>query len=114
MHPTLNVGLADTPHRGPVASAVVLGVAVSAGLTPLAADRAARAVGEACGLVAGPVDVAVEPAAGGGALLTLRRAAGAWPEPAMRALTGLGPADCGTELRMVLRRAELRAVGPDV
>jgi RNA 3'-terminal phosphate cyclase len=45
-NPTLSIRLPNTRHRAAVATSVVRGLALSARITPLAADRVSRDVGE--------------------------------------------------------------------
>jgi hypothetical protein len=59
MDRTITLRLPNTPARGDVARGVVVALAVKAGMTPLAADRAGAAVADAVAAVAaGEVTVA--------------------------------------------------------
>jgi hypothetical protein len=109
---TLRLELADSHHKGSVAGAVLLGAALAAGLPPLAADRASRAVKSACMAVEGPVEVAIAPAHGSGSIVTLRLPAGTWPDSAARALDSLHITADGEVLRFLLRRPALRLADP--
>jgi hypothetical protein len=105
-NPTLSIRLPNTRHRIAVATSFVLGMAVSVRVTPLAADRLSREVGEAVGTAPGEVVIR----AGGtsaGLVLELWCADTSW---CTRTATRLGGDHQPGFVRLGARRGDLRAV----
>lgn len=108
MNPMLQLELGDTAHKGAVASQVILGVAVAAGMTPLVADRRARAVKELCDAVSGGLRMEAHADGRSRSVVTIRAARGwdAAPPDLVGALEATVDAEA---LEFVLARTPLRA-----
>ncbi len=108
MHGTVSLRLTDTPARGEIARHAVTAVAVKAGLPPLAADRAGRAV---AGIVTScrDGDVTVTAALeGASAVLTISGGGDAWCRESVAALEALGATAEGGRVTVSLQRPPLR------
>lgn len=108
MNPMLDLELGDTAHRGAVAGQVILGVAVAAGLTPLAADRRARAVTSICDAVSGALRIEVRAGEGGQGVVAIHAQPGSWAVVPAGLIGALDAAVDGDVLEFVLARTPLR------
>jgi hypothetical protein len=110
--PTLQLRAANTAHKGPVASHVVLGLAIHAGLGPLAVDRLGRAVGRAVAVSPGEVVVSAW-SADGSTRVRIDGGDPSWTAEACRILADHGARACPDGVELRLRRPPI-AAAPDV
>jgi hypothetical protein len=108
--PTLALKLPDTPAREQIARHTVTALAIKAGLLPLAADRAATAIGSALAQV--PADeVSVTAVLDGGAVvLTLAGGSERWRDHVLSRLEDWDATAVGGGVVVRLARAPLRAI----
>jgi hypothetical protein len=110
--PTLRLRAANTAHKAEIASHVVVGLAVQAGLGPLAVDRLGRAVRRAVAAAPGSIELTAW-AADGATRVEIDGGDAGWGAEASRILAdhSAQPIAGGVELR--LRRPPI-AVASDV
>jgi hypothetical protein len=109
VQPTATLEILDPERGAAVARGVAAWAALTAGMGPLAADRAGRAVQAAVRAAGGPVTVTAE-IEHGAATLQLTRPGG-WPPEAASRIADLGAgAVCGDTLRLHIAPPPLRAV----
>lgn len=109
MNRTLQLDLADTRHKGAVAGQVVLGVAVAAGLPPLAASRQARAVRSVCDALPGGLRLSAREDPDGARSIAINAPGAGWGDLPPAAAEVLGASINGRDLVFVLRRPPLRS-----
>jgi hypothetical protein len=97
------------PYKGAIAANVVLGIVIAAGVPPLAADRARRAVEAAVTSAEGEVALWGRHS-DGIATIAIRGGGAAWLGRACAILDAYQPAIENGELRFTVRRTQLRAV----
>ena len=108
MNPMLELELGDTVHRGAVAGQVILGVAVAVGLTPLAADRRARAVTSICDAAPGALRIEVSAGREGESIVTIHGGQGSWKDVPASLVGALEATVDGDVLEFALARTPLR------
>jgi len=97
------------PYKGAIAANVVLGVAVAAGVPPLAADRVRSAVDAAVTSADGDVTLWAR-REDGLATVGIRAGGEEWLDRASLMLQAYEPAIVDGELRFAIQRPQLRSV----
>jgi hypothetical protein len=109
---TLHLRAANTRHKADVAAHVVIGLAVQAGLGPLAVDRLGRAVRRAVAAAPAAVELHARPA-DGATLVELDAGDAGWAADACRILADHRPRATGRGVELRLERPPI-AAAPDV